>query len=94
MSLATVTFHSIATTTKSGEKNGKPWSITEQDAVIETANMKNRCKISLEKGQAPYEPGAYTFDPAHLLKVSDYGSIQLARDLPLTPVRTAAIKAA
>lgn len=89
MSLATVTFQSIATATKSGEKNGKPWSITEQDAIIETSVMKNRCKISLGKGQEPYKVGSYTFDPCLLLKVSDYGSIQLGRDLPLSPVAAA-----
>lgn len=86
MSLATVTFSSQATETKSGEKNGKPWSITEQDAIIETSVMKNRCKISLGKGQEPYKVGSYTFDPAVCLKVSDFGSIQLGRDIPLSPV--------
>lgn len=88
MTLATVTFSSTATKTKTGEKAGKAWSITEQDAVIETPVMKNRCKISLSNGQAPYDVGAYTFDPCFMLKVSDFGSIQLGRDLALAPVAT------
>lgn len=86
MTLATITFADEATKTKSGEKNGKPWSITEQEAIIETPVMKNRCKITLASGQQPYPRGKYTFDPAYCLKVSDFGSIQLGRDLSLSPV--------
>lgn len=71
--------------TKSGEKNGKQWSITEQVGTIETPHMRNPCRISLGKGQQPYKPGRYQFDPLKALKVSDFGSIQLARDLQLTP---------
>lgn len=71
--------------TKRGEKNGKPWEITEQAGTIETPHMRNPCKVSLRKGQPPYKPGRYAFDALRALKVSDFGSIQLARDLHLVP---------
>lgn len=83
MNLATITFASKEVFTKNGTKNGKDWSITEQDAIIETPVMRNRCKIALDKGAAPFEPGVYTFNPLECLKVSDFGSIQLGRDLGL-----------
>jgi hypothetical protein len=89
MSLAKITFHSDKTTSKSGEKNGKPWTITEQDATIETPFMRMPCKISLNRDQAPYKAGTYEFDVARALKVSDFGSIQLGRDLHLNPAKPA-----
>lgn len=91
MSLATITFFDEAVNRRSGEKDGKKWEMHEQAAVIETPNMKMRCKITLPKGQDPYKRGAYTFDPALCLKVTDFGSIQLGRDLPLSPVAAKAV---
>lgn len=85
-SIATITFDSEQTTTKSGVKNGKPWEITEQEGTIETPFMRNPCRVSIRKDQAPYARGTYTFDPLRALRVSDFGSVQLARDLQLTPV--------
>lgn len=84
--VATITFTSEATEKKSGEKNGKPWEIVEQEGTIETPYMRNPCRVSLRKGQPPYKVGRYAFDPLRALRVSDFGSVQLARDLALTPV--------
>lgn len=84
MSLAFVTFTDSKTETKSGTKNGKDWSITEQAGTIETPFMRNPCRVSLDKGASAFQPGRYSFDPLALLKVSDFGSIQLGR-LRLTP---------
>ncbi len=83
--LAYVTFTSEHTETKSGNKNGKDWSITEQDASIETPYMRNRCRVALDKGAEPFKLGRYSFNPLELLKVSDFGSVQMGR-LKLSPV--------
>lgn len=88
--VATITFTSEATEKKSGEKNGKPWEIIEQAGTIETPYMRNPCRLSLRKGQPPYKAGRYSFDPLKALRVSDFGTPQLARDLDLTPVLEAA----
>lgn len=92
--LAIIIITSIEVTTKSGEKNGKPWEIREQEATIETPYMRNPCKISLDKGQGAYPPGSYEFDPLRALKVSDFGSVQLSRGMKLVPVAKAPAKAA
>lgn len=89
--LATITFdETSAPIMKSGEKNGKPWSLTEQAGTIETPFMRNPCRVTLQRGQEPYKPGRYSFDPLRALKVSDFGSVQLARDLQLSPIVSAA----
>lgn len=92
MTTAYVTFTSEHTETKTGNKNGKDWSITEQDAIVETPFMKNRCRMSLDKGAGPFKVGRYSFDPCELLKVTDFGSIQLGR-IKLTPAPVAVAKA-
>lgn len=86
MNLATITFTSEHVETKSGTKNGKDWEIREQEATIETPFMRNPCRIALGKNQGPYKAGTYEFDVVRSLKVSDFGSVQLNRDLRLTPV--------
>jgi hypothetical protein len=87
MSLAYITFENETVAVKSGEKNGKAWEIREQAGTIETPYMKNPCAVSLGKGQGAYKAGRYAFDALRALKVSDFGSIQLARDLKLAPAK-------
>lgn len=89
MDLAYITFNDSHTETKSGTKNGKDWSITEQEGTIETPFMRNPCRISLDKGAKAFPPGRYSFNPLALLKVTDFGSIQLGR-LKLSPAPAAA----
>jgi hypothetical protein len=85
--IASITVHSDAVTEKNGEKNGKPWSIREQDATIETPDRRQPVRLSLGKGQAPYAPGRYTLDLVRNLNVSEFGSIQLKRSLELQQVK-------
>lgn len=89
MELAYITFPDSKTVTKSGTKNGKDWSITEQAGTIETPFMRNPCAVSLDKGASAFSPGRYSFNPLQLLKVTDFGSIQLGR-LKLSPAPVAA----
>jgi hypothetical protein len=85
---AVITIHSDKPETKSGtsERTGKDYSIREQDATLETPFMKVPCRIGLGKNQDAYPAGRYRFDVIRSLKVSDFGSIQFARDLKLVPV--------
>ncbi|WP_223621033.1 G5P family DNA-binding protein [Lysobacter sp. ESA13C] len=85
--MATVTVTSEKIETKRGEKNGKPWEIREQSAVIETSQMRNNCKLPLRKDQPPYKVGRYNYDAEAALKVSDFGSVQLQRDMVLEPAK-------
>lgn len=87
MSLATITVTSETVETKSGEKNGKPWEIREQAAVIETPEMRNPMKLPLRKGQPAFKPGRYTFDVMKHIRISDFGSVQFARYFELQPAK-------
>ena len=87
MSLATITITSETVETKSGEKNGKPWEIREQAATLETAEMRNPVRLGLRKGQPAFKPGRYTFDVIKHLRISDFGSVQLARYFELVPAK-------
>jgi hypothetical protein len=83
MSLANITIEDEKIETKSGTKNGKDWEIREQAATIETPHMRMPVRLSLAKGASAYRRGRYTFDVLKSLRVSDFGTIQLARNLPL-----------
>jgi hypothetical protein len=83
MSLATITFNDETIHTKNGEKNGKPWEIREQAATVETPQMRMPVRINLPKGSAAFKVGKSTLDLVANLRVSDCGSLQLARNLQL-----------
>lgn len=85
MSLASITITNDKPSEKSGTKNGKDWSIREQEAILETPDRKQPVRIDLGKHDA-YPVGKYTLDLLKNLNVSQFGSIQLKRNLELTPV--------
>jgi hypothetical protein len=87
MSHATITIKSDAVLEKSGVKNGKDWSIREQEAILETPDRRQPVRLSLTKGQAAHKPGVYSLDLLRNLNVSEFGSIQLRRALELTPAK-------
>lgn len=87
MSLATITITNEQVETKSGEKNGKPWEIREQSASMETVEMRGPVKLALRKGQPAYKAGKYLLDLVKHVRVSDFGSVQLARYFDLTPAK-------
>ena len=80
---AKITITSDLVNEKSGTKNGKDWSIREQDAVLETADRRQPVRLSLGKSQNAYAPGVYLLDLVKNLNVSEFGSIQLKRSLEL-----------
>ncbi len=69
MSNVTVTISSTDVKEKSGTKNGKDWSIREQEAVIETPDRKQPVRLDLGK-EDPYPVGRYALDFARKLSTS------------------------
>lgn len=70
---------------KSGTKNGKEWSIREQAAVLEAPDRKQPVRLALGNND-PHKAGTYHLDLNKNLNISQFGSIQLNRNLELTPV--------
>lgn len=89
MTNVTITITSDEVIKKSGTKNGKDWEIREQPAVIEAPDRKQPVRLDLGKSD-PYAPGVYALDLAKNLNVSQFGSIQLRRNLDLTPIKAPA----
>ena len=84
---ASITITNETAETKRSEKNGKPWEIVEQAATLETAEMRVPVMLQLRKGQPPHKVGKYLLDVTKHLRVSDFGSVQLARYFDLTPAK-------
>lgn len=80
-----VTVTSTEVKTKSGQKNGKDWSIREQAATVETIDRKQPVSLDLGSDE-PYKPGIYRAFFADNLNVSQFGSVQMKRKLALTRV--------
>lgn len=58
---------------RSGEKNGKKWTITSQVVFIHTANGEvKRATVNIQDGDKPYAPGRYTLclDNIDLIRVA------------------------
>ena len=81
-----ITILTDAVISKSGTKNGKDWSIREQEGVIEAPDRKQPVSLALGNN-APYPPGRYALDLVGNLNVSQFGSIGLRRELRLTPIK-------
>ena len=85
---------------RSGEKNGKKWTMTSQAVFIHTANGEvKRASVNLQDGDKPYGPGRYTLclDNIDLIRVAkgDRSFEQIGvRFIDLVPLQAAALKAA
>ena len=86
MSKLIIEIHDDTIEYRSGEsaKTGKPWEMHEQEAWIRFLNSPypTRIVLSLNKleGQQSVQPlkkGAWTLDPAQLLKVGNFGGLTL-----------------
>lgn len=89
MTNVTITITSDEVIKKSGTKDGKSWEIREQPGVIESSDRKQPVRLNLGKSD-PYAPGVYVLDFTKNLNVSNFGSIQLRRNLELTPLKSSA----
>lgn len=87
MNLATIIVTDENVIEKKGTKNGKDWMIREQAATIETADRKQPVRLDLGKSSEPFKAGRYTLDLLKNLNVSQFGSIQLRRNLELIPAK-------
>lgn len=70
-------------TSRSGNKNGRDWSMRTQEAWAHTVSRNGqpnaypeKISITLEENQNAYEVGNYQLMPASLW-VGDYGSLRL-----------------
>lgn len=67
---------------RTGEKNGKPWSMSTQfvwcyfvDQTGVADEFPSKIKLTLEKDAAPYRPGEYILSPSSFYR-GDYDSLQ------------------
>lgn len=65
---------------KSGvsQKNGKPYEIREQRALIVSDRLRGEVKLLLEKDQAPYAVGDYVFDLERSIYIGSFQSLRFA----------------
>lgn len=87
-----LTIKSTETSTKSGVSGrGKPYSITEQQGVIELPNGERRViPLTLEAGEQPLQPGNYE-PKGSAAYVGSFGKLEVStRARHWQPVRTPA----
>lgn len=77
---------------KSGVKNGKPWTIREQEAWAhilgddgKPGRYPVKMKMQLEKEQEPFAPGLYILEPRSVM-VGDFDQLTVGR-VYLVPVK-------
>lgn len=81
--------------TKAGNAkgSGKPYSIREQAAALDTGlDFPDPIRIALNNDQPPYAPGVYTLSPDSF-KAGAYGAIEVSRYPRLVPDTTASVAA-
>ena len=84
-----ITIDSTEVHTKSGTSNrtGKPYSIREQGAWLHTgAKFPVACRLPLEEGQPPFEPGDY--EVTSPLSVGRFEALQVNRNLGLRLIKS------
>ncbi len=79
---------------RSGNKNGKNWTIREQGAYAHLLDDQGKpmkypvaCSVPLDREAPPYQPGFYTLDMRSVY-VGDFRRLELGR-VRLTPERKA-----
>lgn len=73
---------------KSGTKNGKDWSVSNQFGFIEVNGERRKITIPLGKNAEPFAPGAYQFDLKESLRVGRFGNLEVDDRLPLVRLET------
>lgn len=92
-----VTVESEFVERRTGEKNGKSWSMSTQcvwcyfvDQTGVPEKFPSKIKLTLEKDAAPYRPGEYILSPSSFYR-GDYDSLQSRPTLwPVAPLAKAA----
>lgn len=78
----------VSTKKVKSKKDGSEFEIREQRGVIETFDRKQPVRLALGDA-SPYPAGSYLLDLGRNLLVTNFESIQLKRNLELTPVPAA-----
>lgn len=89
--MQTLTFESTEVHTKSGNssRTGKPYNIREQSAWLHVGQkFPVSVRIQLGDQQPPYAPGDYAIERPFI--AGRFESLQVSRDLGLTPIKAAA----
>ena len=75
------------------KRTGKPYEMHEQTAWLATGrDFPERCILSLDRDQKPYQPGEYYIDAP--LAVGDFSALTVARHFVLKPWPTTPAKGA
>jgi hypothetical protein len=76
---------------RSGNKNGRNWTMRTQEARLQSPLLAGRIELTLRDGQQPYSPGEYDLDLEKSLEIGLYGTLMMGRFLHLTPVKSASV---
>lgn len=72
--------------TRSGNKNGRDWTIKSQNCLMQLNGETRRVDIMLEPDQAPFPSGQYLWDPERSLYFDRQGNLAVSRRFDLIPV--------
>jgi hypothetical protein len=76
---------------RSGNKNGRNWTMRTQDGRLQSPYLAGRIELTLNDNQPAYQPGEYELDLEKSLEIGSFGSLRVGRQLHLTPVKGAAL---
>lgn len=67
------------------------FEVTQQEALLETSDgQRRKFKLSIAPGASPYQVGEYSISDESLV-VTEYGSLGLARNVLLIPLKAASL---
>ena len=85
MAKTKVTIEDEVKTDNGVSKDGKPWTERYQEAFLHNGGrFPKSCKVTLYDNARPYRGGDYETEQE--LEISDYGRLQVKRELALTPL--------
>lgn len=70
---------------RSGNKNGRNWSMRTQDARLMGEYVAGRIELTLGDNQPAYAVGTYELDLERSIEIGNYGTPMLSRRLHLVP---------
>jgi hypothetical protein len=73
---------------RSGNKNGRNWTMRTQEARLQSPMLAGRIELTLRDNQAPYVAGEYDLDLEKSLEIGNFGTLMMGRFLHLTPAKS------
>lgn len=74
---------STKTETRSGAKNGRAWSMTNQYGFVSVNEETRRIQILIPEDSSPFAVGEYEIDFDKSCYVNSYGSLTLSSELKI-----------